>query len=296
MSYICRRCGTEFGKEETLDEHYQQEEPCKRIPEKDHQDPRGITPMQESRLQRRADSKTDDKEQWGVMWRIVFPKYADPVPSPFVSDSEEADAAFEFSHIHGSQIAKTIPALRNVPEADIKTFIEHLRNAYVSEHSQDTPPSMESPGSEDDSPQGEASPEPILEPVLAKGQLPEVQDKPVTKMIPPIALAVDGMDSDAHLGILPNNMDFDPNCFQQDINNWDDFSSQPFLANMTAFPSFWTGPNQVNIQEPSSISRMPAMDCSPMPAGTHSHIQNTEAANQQNAESSNNEEPNQERA
>lgn len=164
MTHVCGRCGSAFMDNSQLTNHQQQLEACEFVPVENRGESSGIMPTQKLQLHNRAGTGMGEGEQWGVIWRIVFPNYAHIEPSPYVDDSEKIDAVFHFAHTNGLNIARAIPEMNDVPEIAIKRFIENIRNALMSlGQVEDIPPSMESPGSED-SPQGEAIQEPTFEP------------------------------------------------------------------------------------------------------------------------------------
>lgn len=165
LTHICERCGSQFAQQDDLTGHHRQRESCNLIAKEDQEEPLGITSQQLILLNRRCDAKMDKKEQWAAVWRIVFPHYRGPKPSPYVDGCEKVDAVFQFAYAKGPSIAKNIPGLSHVPPAAIETLMEKIRDEFkASRQLANTPQPTVSPGS-DDSPLREAPQEPVRQEV-----------------------------------------------------------------------------------------------------------------------------------
>lgn len=294
MTYICERCGHEFVTESELTNHQQQEEGCKFIPVENRPDPGGITPKQKALLHRRADGRPDEREQWGIVWRIAFPKYGHLEPSPYVDDSEKVDAVFNFAHTNGLDIAKTIPEMNDVPEAAIKTFIENIRNALMSSGEvEDIPPPMDSPGS-DGSPQGEPIQEPLPEdphPISVKDQFQQEKGKGMPMEGFSGAPTEGPMDGNTKEFLF--NMPLDYNFFQPNEDGMYGFGSIPDMMALQ-FPS--RAPSQHVFAGSTSLPQMGQMsvvDYFPMPQSSGC-VPSTEPADQQGAGQGSSKQPRQE--
>lgn len=273
MTYICERCGREFGTESLLTSHQQQEEGCKFVPVENRSDPCGITPKQKALLHRRADGRPDEREQWGIVWRIAFPKYEHLEPSPYVDDSVKVDAVFHFAHSNGLGIAKTIPGMADVPEAAIKTFIQNIRNGFMSSGQiEDIPPPMDSPDS-DDSPRGETMVEPP----------PPFFDKEEKGMPMKTFPGISAEDpKDVNTGELFFDMPVE--CYyglsQPNFDGLDDFGS---ITDIPAYQYPGKVPSQHDFAGATPFSQMgqaSAMNYTPMPQSCD-RIGSTEPADQQ---------------
>lgn len=294
MTYICNRCGSEFADESKLTKHQTQEEACKVIPEESREDPGGITPRQKALLHRRGDPKTDEREQWGIMWRIVFPSYTQLEPSPYVDDSEKVDAVFQFAHTNALHIARAIPELNNVPEVAIKLFVENIRNALVSSgHVEDIPPPMDSPGF-DDSPQGDA----IRDAMFEVAQLASMKEQPVEEEKKMFMQSLPNLSTGGQMsGNTPDllfNMPLDFSYLQPNADGWDDFGEE---CDTAAFSPPGKVLSQVAFAESTSLPEMgqiSVVDYLPI-AQPHGHVPSTRLGDQVDAERSECAQPGQER-